>query len=215
MKIDNVHIYGLEESIAASGLPMLEDYDANKFSQLVDGVRDASEDTVIQRRLSRAVQLASCAGGESHDCFLCGIIVQFNMTAPRYFFPEFQRYHFADIISSTSTMHKLKAVVQEYRDADPDKKQTIIDQHFSWRTRPETAEWFLDFAADRLDSIEYIKANLPEGWLQTARITTNYRQLKTQYRQRWNHPLQEWKDYCGWIKTLPMADQLLTKGETK
>ena len=144
MKIDNVQVYGLNESIVASGFPMNEEHSANVFADEVHEV-DRHIDFVLgnfnvdeqlaefenNKHIKRSISLASCKGGESHDCFLCGIVVQFNMTAPRYFFPEFARYHFADIISSTSTMHKLKSVVKKYAKADEIERVDIIIQHFS------------------------------------------------------------------------------------
>ena len=123
MKITNVKVYGLAESIVASGLPMLAGFDESEFDRdcyavggwLNEAARLADGDA--GRHLRRAKTLSSCEGGESHDCFLCGIIVQMNLTAPRYWWPEFQRYHFADIVSSTSTMHRLKSFAKAYSDA--------------------------------------------------------------------------------------------------
>jgi len=208
MRIDNVEIYGMAESIAASGLPMVADYDADKFAESVksgDGMK-------------RAVKLASAPGGESHDCFLCGITVQMNVTAPRYWWPEFQRYHFADIISSTSTMHRLKAVLDDVTQFnDMDEASEEIKRHFSEWTTYSTIEQFLKvfrvkhiYCATEAEEIEYLKANLPDGFLQTARVTTNYRQLKTIYHQRRSHRLKEWHDFCEWVKTLPDASQFIT-----
>ena len=54
-----------------------------------------------------------------------------------------------------------------------------------------------------------IISNLPSGYLKWMRISTNYLQLKTIYNQRKNHKLIEWKEFCEWIKTLPMAAELI------
>ena len=220
MKIDNVEVYGLAESIVASGLPMKEDFHEAIFKGETRSVNGAVVNKVTRANLypedganahlMRIKKLASCKGGESHDCALCGIVVQMNVTAPRYWFPEAMRYHWFEIVSSTSTMHKLKAVVRQYDKADDIERLDIISRHFSPLTALCIAEAFMEFALDNLDSIEEIKANLPEGWLQTARITTNYRQLKTIKRQRKDHRLNEWKEFCAWIGTLPMAEELIT-----
>lgn len=217
MRIDNVQIYGLEESLVASGLPMTEQYNETEFEAKVFNLRralDPESDVPEDKRfgytkpLIRMKNLASCAGGESHDCALCGIVVQFNVTAPRYWFPEFQRYHFMDIESSTSTMHKLLAFVKRYNDYTFSAANEIRE-HFSPLTDANVIAAFFDFAKKHIDDVEAVKANLPDGFLQTARITTNYRQLKTQYRQRHNHRLKEWRDYCEWIETLPFANDLI------
>ena len=58
--------------------------------------------------------------------------------------------------------------------------------------------------------------NIPVGFCLTARMTTNYRQLKTIYRQRKNHRLPEWRTFCEWIESLPYADELIVgKGEMR
>ena len=220
MKIENVEVYGLAESIVASGLPMKEKVHDAVFRAEVRDVDGAITNAVAgvnlypvagsEPHLKRAKTLAACKGGESHDCYLCGIIVQFNMTAPRYFFPEFGRYHFADIISSTSTMHKLKAHARIYAMMlSDDEKRKFLEEHFDKATDPRFAHEYMMFAGEHLDDIHVLKANLPEGWLQTVRVTTNYRQLKTMYHQRHDHRLQEWKDFCAWIASLPMANQLI------
>lgn len=247
MKIDNVKVYGLEESIVASGLPMVENYDGPIFGEHVDALvrlrenvaseiqdrqvdvddlckeADKSDAAFLSRHLKRAKTLASCAGGESHDCFLAGVVVQFNMTAPRFFFPEFMRYHFEDIVSSSSTMHKLKKFVQEYIQADErhdgETCEKLIAAHFSPDTSRAMICAFLGVAGrwlkDGDHDIQELKSALPEGWIQTARITTNYRQLRSMARQRHNHGLKEWRDFCAWIETLPLAQDLILGGSKK
>ena len=229
MKIDNVKVYGLGESIVASGLPMMENYDAERFegaSLLVDTAISGAGSQITEyaeKHLKRIKSLASCAGGESHDCALCGIIVQCNVTAPRYWWPEESRYHFIDIISSTSTMHRLKNFIEKAvkikENGGGPELADLINAHFSKETWPVIIDDFLSFAEARMKqtevNIEELKANLPEGWLQTARITTNYRQFKTLYRQRHKHRLQEWRDFCAWIETLPLAQDLILGGMKK
>jgi hypothetical protein len=61
--------------------------------------------------------------------------------------------------------------------------------------------------------LEILYSN-PCGFKLTARMTTNYQQLRTIYKQRKNHRLPEWKEFCGWIESLPYANELIT-GENK
>jgi hypothetical protein len=58
----------------------------------------------------------------------------------------------------------------------------------------------------------YILYNVPTGFELTARMTTNYRQLKTIYYQRRNHRLPEWKEFCKWVATLPCFHELCMEG---
>ena len=85
MRITNVNIYGLEESIKASGYPK----------------------SVVEPKpsIKRATSLAQTKHGSGHDCFLKGIVVQCDVKAPSYWWAQFQRYHFADIVASQSKMH--------------------------------------------------------------------------------------------------------------
>lgn len=221
MKIDNIKVYGLVESIVASGLPMVEEYSERNFSLSISfshyyWERWTSFFPDIERHLLRAIKLASSKGGESHDCFLCGIIVQMNITAPRYWWPEFQRYHFADIVSSTSTMHRLSSFVKKAKTLpSTEELWELVGEHFdTLHTQEPVVKAWMDCALYGNLSLEQLKASLPEGWLQTARITTNYRQLKTMYRQRFNHRLKEWRDFCDILKhTLPMPEFFTTTKE--
>ena len=81
MKIDNGRVYDMAESIKASGYPMSEDVDLG-----VD--------------MKRAEKLAHVPAGSGHDCYLKGIVVNADVTVPQYFWLQFGRYHFADIVSS-------------------------------------------------------------------------------------------------------------------
>lgn len=188
IRIEDTRVYGLDESIVASGLPF-------SFTP------SAKEE--------RALKLAQCKHGTGHDNWLCGVIVQCTITAPRYWWPEAQRYHHVDIVSATSTMHMLKAFVERcHACSDADERGRLIAAHFDPATEPTMIDGFLSMAYG-CDDIGRIKANLPEGFLQKARITTNYRQLKTMYLQRCSHQLDEWRDMCKWIRGLPMMAEML------
>lgn len=204
MLIFDTQVYGLEESMDASGFPM----------------RDAATPPTHGVNLNderRARTLAQTPIGSGHDNFLCGIVVQATITAPRYWWPEFQRYHHAEIVSSTSTMHKLRTIVEEamrMRDrGDIELYGKYVSSHFSNVTAPSLICEFFRFAIqwlkDGAEDMDVLKANLPEGWYQKARISTNYRQLKTIYSQRRSHPLGEWRFFCDWVETLPHSELIV------
>ena len=95
IKVDNVRIYGLNESIIASGYPMqIETYDMNK---VVIGDKD----------LKRCKHLGNAVAGSGHDCFAKGITVQFDLQVPEYIWRQLDRYHFIDYVSSQSKMHRI------------------------------------------------------------------------------------------------------------
>ena len=92
MNITNVSVANLEHAIVTAGFPCQTGYDPDDYARKVDLIRRyiagetlGDEDAGwCRKRMERVIDLGSCAGGESHDCYLCGITVEFNVTAPRY-----------------------------------------------------------------------------------------------------------------------------------
>lgn len=238
MKITNVEVNGLEDAVLASGYAFRSDFDEDRMREEKSLIRaylgkaygtffpqrsiSEEDEKWCEKQVKRLMTLGSCDGGESHDCALCGITVSFSMTCPRLVMPEVQRYHFMDIVTASSTMHCLKKNVKAML-ADESK----IDQFFCDYTDHRVVKTFLEVADELLEklpddrekwdegtneTVARLKAILPEGYNQTTQIVTNYRQLKTWVRQRSNHPLQEWREICKWIHTLPLFDVLTGKG---
>lgn len=191
MKVENVKVYDLEESIKASKYPMSVDTDSLNS--------DMTE---------RTKGLASSPKGSGHDQFLTGIRVAFDLTCTNKMWVEMERYRFVEFVSSQSTMHKitsmdirsqcdkrvlqstiysLESMVKQYNNLSEREKSTVIGK-----------ELYLT-----------ILYNIPVGLNLTARLTTNYRALKAVYSQRKDHRLPEWREFCEWIKTLPYAEQLI------
>ena len=99
MRISNLKIYGLEESVISSRLPMMKCID-NKKSKI----------TKYNEQIDTAIKLAKCDIGSGHDNFLNGIVVQFDLTCSNKMWVELQRYHFIDFVSSQSTIHRLSSM---------------------------------------------------------------------------------------------------------
>ena len=210
MKITCHLVSNLSESIVASGLPMVTSYDEKEFEIDVKSLNKlfTSEELTKEEKekclkhLKRAYVLSGCEGGESHDCFLCGINVSMNISAPKKWWEEFQRYHFMDIISATSTMHRAGQLVSstlpmafdESVLKEPELKAFFERKQKEFKDGKKDERW--------LDALRFC---LPLGTIQTARVTTNYRSLKTIFRQRHNHRLEEWKVFCEFIQTLPLS----------
>ena len=152
--------------------------------------------------LQRATKLANTETGAGHDNFLNGIIIQFDLYAPLYMWKQIQRYHFLDFISSQSTMHRLtKFKVRECCVEDTDevilaRYQVLLDEYNNL-VEKDNKKW------------RTLVASLPCGFVLGATMTTNYRQLKTIYHQRKNHKLDEWKDFCKWIESLPKSELII------
>lgn len=189
MKIKNVKVYGLHESIVRSGYPHL--------------VGEPNEVVPTEKGFERAVKLANAPNGSGHDNFLKGIIVQFDLQYPEYFSPQLQRYHWVDIVSSQSKMHKLTSrelTKEDFTDKTNDIIILYLNRLIRSYNRKPSSELF-----------NKIISNLPCGYLKWMAISTNYLQLKTIYKQRRSHKLTEWQYFCNWIKTLPMSNLITQK----
>ena len=184
--INNVNIYGLEESVAASGYPM-----STEIMNLVD-LKKAGE-----KSHNRADKLAATPIGSGHDQFLTSIIVQFDLTFPLKAWVELQRYHFIDFCSSMSTMHRIsKMDLNKSCNQYVDKKilDLLKELIYNYNENPTNENFY---------KVIY---NIPSGFEYTARLSTNYRQLKTIYSQRKNHRLPDWHIFCKWIEELPHSE---------
>lgn len=183
-EIKNVEVFGLENAVIKSGNAMR--------TQIFNKV---SEET-YEKALKRMRTLGSAATGSGHDNPLKGIIVQFDIYAPLYWWKQAQRYHWFDFISSQSTMHcitkfDVRKQCSEYVwEETIDKLQKLIN-FYNEQENKDKEVWY------------EIIANIPSGFMLGASMTTNYQQLKTMYFQRKNHKLKEWKEFCDWCLTLP------------
>ncbi|MBP3905999.1 MAG: hypothetical protein J6D12_02670, partial [Peptostreptococcaceae bacterium] len=101
VKVDNARVYGLDESIIASGYPM------QTYTVDLDELEILDEEVITKKDLKRAKHLGNAVAGSGHDCFLKGIIVQFDLQVPEYIWRQLDRYHFIDYISSQSKMHRI------------------------------------------------------------------------------------------------------------
>lgn len=186
--IANAHIYGLDESVRAAKFPMTVD--------------TASCTTAV---MPRTEALGTAPRGSGHDQFLTGIIVQFDLTLSNKAWVEAERYHFLDFVSSQSTMHRITALdpeVQCNEYVDPDAIAVLKRKITAYKEDP-TPENYLR-----------VVYNVPSGFRLTARMTTNYRQLKTIYAQRRAHRLPEWREFCKWLETLPHSNWITCKEDT-
>lgn len=185
--VSNVCIYGLRGSFKAS-----------KYPKAVDPAACTAEFTQTIQNLGQ------CELGTGHDNFLNGIIVQFDLCFTIKAWTEAERYHFLEFVSSQSTMHKV-IELDTRKQCNPYVTENTIRE-----VERLKAEFIADPSAENYLAVLY---NVPVGFRLTARMTTNYRQLKTIYRQRKSHKLPEWREFCDWVETLPYRE-LITGGAT-
>lgn len=193
MKVENVKVYDMEESIRASKYPMAVDTSICS-SDITDTV----------------IKLAQSQKGSGHDQMLTGIRVAFDLTCSNKMWVEMERYRFVEFVSSQSTMHRITKLdiekqCNKYVWSDTIKKlKTHIDYYngLEDKSSEHAKELYLE-----------ILYNVPSGFELTARLTTNYRALKTIYSQRRNHKLPCWREFCDFIETLPNSKLLIVGKE--
>lgn len=191
MKIENVKVYDLEESIIASGYPL------RTIAQIKE---------IEEKDLKRAEKLSvlSVRDNGAHGQFLTGIRVAFDLTFSNKAWVEAERYRFLEFVSSQSTMHRITKfdLNKQYNQyVDPrviDIMKEKVSEYNNMEDGPDKVEKYL----------EILYTN-PAGFELTARMTTNYRCLKNIYKQRKNHRLPEWREFCKWVETLPYAKELI------
>ena len=195
--IENVEVYGLNESIRASKFPMAVDV-SKCNSDITDTVK----------------RLATAPIGSGHNNLTKGIIVQFDLTMTPKMSVELERYHFIDFVSSQSTMHRItkfdldKSYIKYVDERVINiMKQKVAEYNALIAKKKETGDDTLNECAKE-KYLEILYTN-PCGFLLTARMTTNYQQLRTIYFQRKDHRLPEWREFCKWIETLPYAKELI------
>ena len=162
--------------------------------------------------------------GTSDRKFLRQIFVSVDITAPLYWYKEFDTYKVGTVANSTSTMHKLASTpitkdcfeMDDYQanldvfDNEPYNIDSIIDDHWEDLINVcETLRQRYNETKDKRYWKELIRI-LPEGWLQTRTVTLNYEILRNIYFQRRYHKLSEWHQFCEWIESLPYAKELIT-----
>ena len=191
-KIENVEVFGLNKSLIASGNPMRTK------------MKNNLEEGFDENDMKRARVLGNAIAGSGHDNFLKGIIVQMDIYAPLYMWKQIQRYHWFEIVSSQSTMHRLvKFKVAEQCTKDVDKE--ILNRYQELLDKYNEME---DGSAAKKELWRTLVASLPSGFILGATVTTNYLQLKTMCAQRRGHKLTEWKEFIETCEKMPFFKEL-------
>lgn len=218
LEISNIKIYDLEESVIASRNAMRltpPKYTKEEFEQSLE-------------RAKKLAQTPNCSG---HQTFLSGIRVSFDIKYPNYISPELQRYHWIDIVTSASKMHRLMemdldmACNKYVPKVFIDEMRKLIDRYK--RIKALTADkfhgavfWLRDgelINAKTKDEALYYSfmeciSACPQGIELFMRCSTNYLQLKNVYHQRKNHKLiEDWQEgFCqDFVEKLPYFEEFI------
>ena len=202
LTLKNTSVMNFENAIRGARNPM------NSWGRMDSHTEPDGSFVFGPNDLDLAMRLARA--GSDHRKYLRMVFVSVDVTAPLYWWKEYDTYKVATVANSTSTMHKIHSKPFSMDDfscdhmTDGTKKfmETIVAELENIRLRfKETRskdDWY--------DMIQL----LPSSYNQMRTCTFNYETLINIYRARKNHKLSEWHTFCDWIETLPYAEQLIT-----
>lgn len=202
LTLKNTSVMNFENAIRGARNPM------NSWGRMDSHTEPDGSFVFGPNDLDLAMRLAKA--GSDHRKYLRMVFVSVDVTAPLYWWKEYDTYKVATVANSTSTMHKIHSKPFSMDDfscdhmTDGTKKfmETVVAELENIRLRfKETKskdDWY--------DMIQL----LPSSYNQMRTCTFNYETLINIYRARKNHKLAEWHTFCDWIKTLPYAEQLIT-----
>ena len=206
IKVERVYVMNMENAIRGARNPM------NSWARMDSYYNEKGEYVLGDNDLSLATRLAKA--GSDHRKFLRQIMVSMDITAPLYWWKEFDTYKVGTVANSTSTMHKIQA--KEFSRED-----------FSMERMTGEAVAMMDAVIACLET-ERVKFNetkdkaawhnmiqlLPSSFNQMRTVSMNYEVLINIYYARRHHKLAEWHELCAAIEALPYAKELiLVKGD--
>ena len=206
MKIENLKVYDLEESMIASGYPM-----RTELIETHAGDKD----------LKRCLNLTKASNGNgAHGQWMTGVRVAFDLTCTNKMWVEAERYRFLEFVSSQSTMHRITKfnLRNQYNQYVDPRVIDIMEEKVAQynelaeqlKNIPPEQEYAIKMLKDMMIQkyLEILYTN-PAGFELTARMTTNYRCLLNIYVQRHNHRLPEWREFCQELLKLPFFQELV------
>ena len=198
--ITNLRVYDLEETLVASGYAMMEKYDPKEISAQANSM--TLDNLNDNKHYKRALNLVKAPLNSGHPNYLTGILVSMDVTFTNKVWVEWQRYHHQQIVTSCSTMHKLSKFNLDEAFIE------YVDPCIIIHVKALQKEYNENPTKENYLRLLY---SCPSGLKLTARVTTNYLQLMTMYKQRRNHRLEsEWGSFCKQlIEELPLFYELL------
>lgn len=209
IKLENTSVMNFENAIRGARNPM------NSWDKL-DSSFDANGNFVFgPNDLSLGRKL--CKAGSDHRKFVRQIFISVDITAPIYWWKEFDTYKVGTVANSTSTMHKIHSKPFELSDFSTDK---MVDSAKDCMNEilvvlEKLRQDFISDKASNKDAWYSIIQLLPESYNQKRTVTLNYENAISMYYSRRNHKLSEWHVFCDWILDLPYFKELFSLDENE
>ena len=202
IKLERTSVMNLENAIRGARNPM------NSWDRMDSSYDEEGNYVLGENDLGLAKRLASA--GSDHRKFLRQIFVSVDITAPLYWWKEFDTYKVGTVANSTSTMHKIHAKPFERADFSCDRLDegglAALDSLVAYLE--EQRKMFCEDKTNKQSWHNMIQL-LPSSYNQMRTVTMNYENLINMYYARKTHKLAEWHTYCDWIAELPYAKDLI------
>jgi len=249
IKIENTSVMGWEPAIRGMRNPMnsweksdsvffddaiYEDHryivhDINgKFTSVNDDTFNVSDDVSIGPN-DRDLMLRLAKAGTEHAKYRRMITVYADITAPLYWWKEFDTYKVGTVANSCSTMHKIHSKPFELEDfstdhllGDDENPNYMLRAQIHSNRYEDGVEYPLDVLSFLIEMLNKCRDSynatkdkrywwqmiqlLPTSYNQKRTVMLNYENLSAIYRQRKDHKLDEWHSFCDWIKELPYGE---------
>lgn len=205
LKCERTSVMNIENAMRGARNPM------NSWDRMDSFYNEEGEYILGPNDLGLAKRLRKA--GSDHRKYIRQILVSVDVTAPLYWWKEYDTYKVATVANSTSTMHKIHSKPFELED-------------FSHDHMTEGTLKFMEKVVEELEKIRlsYINTKNKEDWYDLIQLlpssynqmrtcTLNYETLINIYFARRNHKLAEWHEFCRWIETLPYGKELIIAEE--
>ena len=204
IKLENMVLASPEQmSFIIQGLrnPMNSwDKSDSKYNDL-DEYKIGANDLSLMKRLAMA--------GTDHRKFMRMMPVYVRITAPFYWWKEFDTYKLGTVANSCSTMHKIAA--KEFTVDDFSTEHLISDSNAMMKTTCDLLNQYREKYLKTKDKKYWLQMIqlLPSSYNQTRNVMLNYEVLANIYKSRKDHKLDEWRNFCKWIETIPYSELII------
>lgn len=221
IKIEKVDVYGFEAAIRGLRNPLESWSKSDSFWTHIENPETlqtanfeyfvGGNDLALMKKLSKA--------GSDHAKFLRFIDVTCDITAPLYWWKEFDTYRVGVEKNSCSTMHKIHAKEFTLDDFSEERLFDNLnpenpDYLYLWHSVLTDIIWFLNGARKAYIETkdkqywEQMIQLLPSSYNQKRTVKMSYQAIKNMYHARKTHKLKEWRDFCAWAETLPYFKEI-------
>lgn len=214
IKIENVDYYGFDAALRGMRNPLNS---WEKSDSQIDGfgcVNIGANDYKLMEKLVKA--------GTDHSKFMRMITVTMDITAPLYWWKEFDTYKVGTVRNSCSTMHtihKREFTLDDFSHECLEDMGSMTIPYTDNLNYIVNAKFALESTINVLNCLRenYIGTNdkkywcqiiqlLPSSYNQRATVQMNYAVLRNMYHSRKNHKLDEWRQFCEWVHSLPVSE---------